>query len=536
MNPPTSHASFTLGLGDDVVPSPRSSHSAFLVSPMTSLAIDFGQSSMKTPRRRLSMSSVDSNTSGTNMDVSFGDRRMSSSSLDRGYHTLSSASPTPDFAPALDWYASPALAGVSPSNNQLGVGFLPNEIDSPRRRDIKRSLSSTKENEPSPLFAVPEKKSGGKLVGKPLARPALKRKPFSPIHFGSEEEKLQSPTPVSPMEPIYEGSRKEDGFDDAFMGTDYDDGSQTLSSSLPVSIAGLMQGQITSISCSTATQGLSSVISRDSPRLSVVGSKRLNSPDVSSLKACKKMRAHSISEGSPSRPSVNDLEMQTSSPIKRSKSIAGIPSPFIDRAYGIGCSGPDLIGDFSKPFALPVLKTSKGLKAISSETLSHLLHGKFDSKIGSYFVIDCRFPFEFSGGHIKGARNLFTKDQIDAFFLQTPLARNKDDDKRLILIFHCEFSSQRGPNLCSFLRAQDRSIHSDLDKYPGLYYPELYLLDGGYKAFYQDYKDLCEPKAYVPMIDDRHSKDLTLFLKKAKSWSGGEQPGRRTGLARKQLL
>lgn len=39
---------------------------------------------------------------------------------------------------------------------------------------------------------------------------------------------------------------------------------------------------------------------------------------------------------------------------------------------------------------------------------------------------------------------------------------------------------------CRFLRNKDRQLNKD--KYPNLNYPEVYLLHGGYKAFYQNYK------------------------------------------------
>ena len=58
--------------------------------------------------------------------------------------------------------------------------------------------------------------------------------------------------------------------------------------------------------------------------------------------------------------------------------------------------------------------------------------------------------------------------------------------KRVIIIFHCEFSSERGPSLLRFLRNQDREINQDI--YPYLHYPELYLLEGGYKSFYENFK------------------------------------------------
>lgn len=47
---------------------------------------------------------------------------------------------------------------------------------------------------------------------------------------------------------------------------------------------------------------------------------------------------------------------------------------------------------------------------------------------------------------LQGARNLYTKESIMQTFLSTPIT-SEDPEKRNILIFHCEFSSERGPNL-----------------------------------------------------------------------------------------
>jgi len=65
-----------------------------------------------------------------------------------------------------------------------------------------------------------------------------------------------------------------------------------------------------------------------------------------------------------------------------------------------------------------------------------------------------RYPYEFEGGHIVGARNIYTRDQIhDAFVKGKPEVKGPGvDGKRNILIFHCEFSSERGPNLWVLLR------------------------------------------------------------------------------------
>jgi hypothetical protein len=50
-----------------------------------------------------------------------------------------------------------------------------------------------------------------------------------------------------------------------------------------------------------------------------------------------------------------------------------------------------------------------------------------------------------------------------------------------------------------FMRKCDRLEHGE--RYPMLSYPELYILDGGYKAFYGKYANLCIPRGYLPMLD-----------------------------------
>ena len=79
--------------------------------------------------------------------------------------------------------------------------------------------------------------------------------------------------------------------------------------------------------------------------------------------------------------------------------------------------------------------------------------------------------------------------------------------QRSILVFHCEFSSERAPRQLRYLRACDRTRNP----YPRLHYPEIYLLKGGYKEFYHTYKELCVPEEYLPMLDDRYNKEYKLF-------------------------
>ena len=94
-----------------------------------------------------------------------------------------------------------------------------------------------------------------------------------------------------------------------------------------------------------------------------------------------------------------------------------------------------------------------------------------------------------------------------------------------VIIFHCEFSSERGPKMLRFLRQQDRSMNKD--SYPALHFPEVYILEGGYKAFWEHYNEknqttLCQPEGYKLMLDEDHSEDLKFFRKKSKSFTGGD--------------
>ncbi|RXM90655.1 M-phase inducer phosphatase 3 [Acipenser ruthenus] len=115
--------------------------------------------------------------------------------------------------------------------------------------------------------------------------------------------------------------------------------------------------------------------------------------------------------------------------------------------------------------------------------MAAVLCGEFNSLIEKYFILDCRYPYEYKGGHIKGALNLHKQEDISNFFL-TKIITPTSEDKRVAVIFHCEFSSERGPKMCRFLRKEDRSVN----EYPALHYPELYILKGGYKDFFPEFK------------------------------------------------
>jgi M-phase inducer phosphatase len=79
-----------------------------------------------------------------------------------------------------------------------------------------------------------------------------------------------------------------------------------------------------------------------------------------------------------------------------------------------------------------------------------------------------------------------------------------------IIVFHCEFSSERAPRLCRFFRSLDRQYN--LTNYPHLSFPSIYLLDGGYAEFYHQSscQQYCQPKAYISMFEQQYIQELQI--------------------------
>ncbi|AFM98112.1 Mitotic phase inducer phosphatase [Encephalitozoon hellem ATCC 50504] len=153
----------------------------------------------------------------------------------------------------------------------------------------------------------------------------------------------------------------------------------------------------------------------------------------------------------------------------------------------------DFWKDFSngEVFSLPTLGPGKSdsIQRISVDVAKQVIEGVYNI---DYLVIDCRFPYEFQGGHIVNAVNISSTKELGLLF-RRPKA----------LIFHCEFSSIRAPRLAQYLRNMDRMKNP----YPLLTIPEVYVMEGGYRKFYSKYPDLCDPKGYVTM-DSLDYRDL----------------------------
>ena len=187
----------------------------------------------------------------------------------------------------------------------------------------------------------------------------------------------------------------------------------------------------------------------------------------------------------------------------------------VKTAVNILAENDDMIADGSRGYVLPTV-TGKhhDLKSITPTTLADVINGGYNDVINSYRIIDCRYRYEYEGGHVRGAENRYLHETILSLLQQPTSDRN-------VIIFHCEFSSERGPKMLRFLRSKDRELNKE--NYPTLSFPEMYLLDGGYKAFFNEHPQLCDPISYRPMLHSEHSADLRHFRTSSKSWTAGEK-------------
>ena len=242
------------------------------------------------------------------------------------------------------------------------------------------------------------------------------------------------------------------------------------------------------------------------------------------------------------------------------------------------------------------------MKLIDVETVAHLLEGKYIKKNVQFLIVDCRFPYEYNGGHIKNAVNICTfSDLINEIFHRVPVVNptnnegaafidlgvqldkllaqenstltlpdvveyrrsgfssdedtddNDSEDSVIVedpcevevndlslkypkeevemevksdanldestteenpepsyaIIFHCEFSSQRAPAMAKFLRRLDRT--TNCSRYPFLFYPDTYVMKGGYAEFYQRFQYHCEPPLYMKMFHKNYRSDLRYY-------------------------
>lgn len=151
-----------------------------------------------------------------------------------------------------------------------------------------------------------------------------------------------------------------------------------------------------------------------------------------------------------------------------------------------------------------------GLPRITQDTMAEVLDAKYNSQYDRVLVIDCRFEYEYNGGHIESALN-FNDKQL----LADKLFEEGADPSNTLLILHCEYSVHRAPLTAKFVRSHDRNVN--MEHYPRLTFPEMYILDGGYSRFYSQQPSKCYPQSYVEMNDERHEQACERGMAKVKS-------------------
>lgn len=134
---------------------------------------------------------------------------------------------------------------------------------------------------------------------------------------------------------------------------------------------------------------------------------------------------------------------------------------------------------------------------LSRSTFLEVLDGKYNEFYDNNLIVDCRFEYEYEGGHVDGAVNYNDKELMASQLFRDP------PEGRTLLIFHCEYSAHRAPLMARHVRSEDRAYNAEC--YPRLTYPEVYILDGGYSGFFSEHRERCFPQAYVEMDAAEHA-------------------------------
>lgn len=137
------------------------------------------------------------------------------------------------------------------------------------------------------------------------------------------------------------------------------------------------------------------------------------------------------------------------------------------------------------------------LPRIDEDELHQIITGRRGEGFDDFIIIDCRFNYEYDGGHIINALNISSQRDLEESFIHN---LKYAYPKRTLLIFHCELSVLRGPRMASHLRKCDRILNKD--NYPYLSYPDIVVLEGGYKKFFNKFRNHCHPQSYIEMKNE----------------------------------
>lgn len=312
--------------------------------------------------------------------------------------------------------------------------------------------------------------------------------------------------PVAPSSTFTCSKTREDPLTESFDEDEllFNDFNNFASFRASPAISVLVNGDILNLPTRKADEG------RDSPIIDVPS----DASCTSLIQPRKKHSEPSCENESRKRFSPRSASVLSSPNAKRkkvTKSPEKAPIEFIAKL------SPMMIGDGTREHILPLVRGKRPNHAtISGETLVRLLKGEFNRFLQSWFIVDCRYPYEYEGGHIKEALNIWTKEMCrEKFFSASKPFGPKSSCERKILIFHCEFSSERAPKMYDFVRETDRRLNGQ--HYPLLDYPEIYVLHAGYREFFKRFSNFCYPQNYIEMYDKKYKEDMKKCRIKSKT-------------------
>uniref|UniRef100_UPI00358E7842 M-phase inducer phosphatase 2-like n=1 Tax=Myxine glutinosa TaxID=7769 RepID=UPI00358E7842 len=389
----------------------------------------------------------------------------------------------------------------------------------------ERKMSSFQWQFPiSPCFSEMQEAS-------PVLMPSIFRDPYSPFGDFSEKENISPPpfpkvfnlseTP-KPLGDCERAAQREEDSENLFCFANVDNKEE--SHAVPSSVATLISAPFV---CHNEDKKLSETSSQKhlqfrsgsffrspsaptTPSLDMLEQHRHERNEQVPLESCPNHYNCSMAEARPSTMTLPQWEQ-------------GIWNGKENSEASISDTAEESAKDLFDSSLTPLLPHAKGerpgLGYITPETLVSALEGAYVEHIDKLLVIDCRYPYEFQGGHIRGAWNLYTKEELQENLLNRRLRPSRPQG-RVIIVFHCEFSSERGPRQCHALRQMDRKMN--INKYPKVLYPELYVLLGGYREFFSNAPTHCEPQGYRKMYDEAFRAELRYFRNKSRTWTEGQ--------------
>ncbi|EKX39386.1 hypothetical protein GUITHDRAFT_143582 [Guillardia theta CCMP2712] len=201
------------------------------------------------------------------------------------------------------------------------------------------------------------------------------------------------------------------------------------------------------------------------------------------------------------------------------------------------CLSQNDIGEPSTPKRRLDVFTDNDVECnISVDLVAGIARGedKYRKMYDKVIIVDCRYRYEYEGGHIHVEPDLdgwlevihFTPCQHKAAinYLFPSDSEHVVWNDRVCLIFHCEYSQKRGPAMLKSIIEHDRKMMGE-ERYPLVHYPETYVMGKGYKEFFLKYKELCNPQTYIPENDPRFTDMCKQATRQRKMSKKGMEPG-----------